>query len=77
MCSDPDEESAGRSPVKRQPAGNESGIISLSKIRDETAEELWIVEKTHVCVAVNYKVFKSARALCGLYVSVIKSECVT
>jgi hypothetical protein len=35
------------------------------------------VEKTNVCVTVNYNVCKSARALCDLYVSVIKSACVS
>jgi hypothetical protein len=35
------------------------------------------VERTNVCVAVNYNVCKSAIVLYGLYVNVIKSECVT
>jgi hypothetical protein len=49
----------------------------LAKIREDMAEELSIVEKTNVCVTVNYNVCKSASALCDLRVSVIKSECVT
>jgi hypothetical protein len=60
--------------------GNRSGIISLAKIRyqetssDETTEELQIVERTTVCVRVNCNVCKSAIALYGLYLSVIKRE---
>jgi hypothetical protein len=34
-------------------------------------------ENSSACATVNWKVCKSARAQCDLYVSVIKSECVT
>jgi hypothetical protein len=40
MRTDPDGELVEGSPVKCLPAGNENGIISLAKIREDTAEEL-------------------------------------
>jgi hypothetical protein len=40
MSSGPDGESVEGSPVKCQRMGNESGIISLARICEDTAEEM-------------------------------------
>jgi hypothetical protein len=40
MRRDPDGESVECSPVKCQPEGNESGMISLAKIPEDMTEEL-------------------------------------
>jgi hypothetical protein len=51
--------------------------VAVSVLRSVTRIRLMKIENPSACATANRKVCKSAIALCCLYLSVIKSGCVT